>query len=63
MANVQIKIPGVAGIIEAKQALMAQAVAHQFSLITDAPPAAPEQKVRQPSAGDVGKPLQTARLA
>jgi Asp/Glu/hydantoin racemase len=59
MAGVRVTIPGVAGIVEAKAALMAQAVAHQFNIVT----AAPEQKVRQPSAGDIGKRLQTARLA
>jgi hypothetical protein len=63
MAGVTVRIPGTAGIIEAKQALMAQAVAHQFNLVTALPAAAPDLLVRKPSAGDRGKPLETARLA
>jgi hypothetical protein len=59
MAGVSVKIPGTAGIIEAKAALMAQAVQHQWNIVT----AAPEEKVRRPSAGDLGKRLETARLA
>jgi hypothetical protein len=62
MAGVAIRLPGVAGIIEAMAALMAQAVAHQFNVVTAAP-AAPNDTVRKPSAGDLGKTLQTARLA
>jgi hypothetical protein len=59
MAGVTVTIPGSDGIVEAKTALMMQAVQDQFNILT----AAPEQKVRQPSAGDLGKRLQTARLA
>jgi hypothetical protein len=62
MAGVTVRIPGQANIIETKAALMSPAVAHQFSVITGAP-AAPNDKVRKPSAGDIGKRLQTARLA
>jgi hypothetical protein len=43
---------------EAKAAVMAQAVQHQWNITA----AAPEKKVRWPSAGDPGKRLQTARL-
>lgn len=59
MAGFTVKLPGQAGIIEAKATLMAQAVAHQLNIVT----ATPEEKVHQPSAGDIGKRLQTARLA
>jgi hypothetical protein len=38
---------------------MAQAVAHQFNIIT----ATPNDKVRRPSAGDLGRRQQTATLA
>jgi hypothetical protein len=37
---------------------MMQAVQHQWNIAT----AAPEEKVRWPSAGDLGKRLQTAGL-
>jgi hypothetical protein len=47
MAGVTVRIPGQANIIETKAALMSQAVAHQFSVITGAP-AAPNDKVRKP---------------
>jgi hypothetical protein len=59
MAGVSITIPGVAGTVEAKATAMARAVQQQFDIVT----AAPEQKVRRPSAGDLGKRLTTARLA
>jgi hypothetical protein len=59
MAGVNVTIPGVAGTVEAKAALMDQAVRHHWNVIT----AAPEQRVRRPAAGDLGTPLQTARLA
>jgi hypothetical protein len=59
MAGFPVRIPGQAGIIEAKAARMAQAVQHQWNIVT----AAPEEKVRWPSAGDLGKRLQTARPA
>jgi hypothetical protein len=58
MAGARIKIPGAAGIIEAKKALAA-AVQFHFNAAT----APPDQKVRRPSAGDLGKRLTTARLA
>jgi hypothetical protein len=48
----------MAGWIEAKKARLATAVQHQFNIVT----AAPQAKVRRPSAGDLGKRLQTARL-
>jgi hypothetical protein len=59
MAGVAVNIPGTAGIVEAKATLMAQAVQQQWNIAT----AAPEEKVRWPSAGDLGKRLQSARLA
>jgi hypothetical protein len=49
-----VNIPGTAGIVEAKAALMAQAVQHQWNIVT----AAPEKEGRWPSAGDLGKRLQ-----
>jgi hypothetical protein len=54
-----MKTTSRAGVVEAKAALMAQAVQQQWNIVT----AAPEEKVRWPSAGDPGKRLQTARLA
>jgi hypothetical protein len=62
MAGFTIRIPGQANLVETKAATLAQAVAHQFNLVT-ATPATPNDKVRRPSAGDLGRPLQTARLA
>jgi hypothetical protein len=59
MAGVAVNIPGTDGIVEAKAARMAQTVQHQWNIVT----AAPEDKVRRPSAGDLGKRLQTVRLA
>ena len=59
MAGVRIKIPGTAGIVEAKAARIAQTVQHHWKIAT----AAPIKKVRWPSAGNLGKRLQTARLA
>jgi hypothetical protein len=53
-----VRIPGKAGIIEARKARFAAAVAHQFNVIT----APPKKKIRRPGAGDLGKRLQTARL-
>jgi hypothetical protein len=58
MAGVRIKIPGTAGTVEAKAARIAQAVQYHWNVAT----AKPEKKVRWPSAGDLGKRLQTARL-
>jgi hypothetical protein len=55
-----IKIPGAAGVIEAKAARLNQIVAEQFDIVNATPQ--PEQKVRRPSAGDLGRPLTTARL-
>ena len=63
MAGVAVNIPGTAGIVEAKAALMAQAVERQFNIVTASPTAAPDLLVRKPSAGDLGRRLQTARLA
>jgi hypothetical protein len=59
MAGVKVTIPGVAGMIEHRQAVMAQAVAQSYDAVT----AAIEAKPRRPSAGDLGKRLTTARLA
>jgi hypothetical protein len=58
MAPVRIKIPGTAGIVEAKKARMDRAVRQAWNAVT----ATPGQKVRKPSAGNLGKRLQTARL-
>jgi hypothetical protein len=58
MAPVRIKIAGTAGVVEAKKARMAQAVRQSWNIVT----ATPAQKVR-PTAGNLGKRLQTARLA
>jgi hypothetical protein len=55
---IRITIPGTAGIVEAKKALMAAAVQWHWNVAT----APPVKKVRWPSAGDLGKRLQTARL-
>lgn len=65
MAGVTVTIPGIAAIDEAKQALMAQAVAEQFNIVTANPPAStdPNDQLRRPSVGDLGRPLQTVRLA
>jgi hypothetical protein len=56
---VPLKIPGQAGIVEAKKARLAAAVQWQWNVVT----ATPQAKPRRPSAGDLGKRLQTARLA
>jgi hypothetical protein len=53
MAGVPAKIPGTAGIVEAKAARVAQAVQWHWNVAT----APPERKVRWPSAGDLGKPI------
>jgi hypothetical protein len=52
-----VKIPGT-GTVEAKAARIAQAVQHHWNIAT----APPTKKIRRPSAGDIGKRLQTARL-
>lgn len=59
-----IRLPGAAGTIESRKQLMAQVVAQHFAIATaqPAPTATLEQKVRRPSAGDLGKRLTTARL-
>jgi hypothetical protein len=72
MAGVRITVPGIGGQIEAKKARMAAAVAHSWNVVA-APPAKPqamplwkqpdEAKPRRASLGDLGKRLQTARLA
>src|ERR1700682_5384777 len=54
MGGVAVYIPGTAGIVEAKAALMAQAVQHQFNIATTLPAAAPDLLVRNRSAGDLG---------
>ena len=59
MAGVRIKIPGPAGTVEAKAARIAQAIQHHWNVVTATPQAKPP---RRPSAGDLGKRLQTARL-
>jgi len=56
---VPLKIPGPAGIVEAKAARIAQAVQYHWNVAT----APPTKKVGWPSAGDLGKRLRTARLA
>jgi hypothetical protein len=58
MASVRVKIPGIGGQIEAKKARIDAAVKWHWNLAT----APPEKIVRRPSAGDLGKRLQTARL-
>jgi hypothetical protein len=83
MAGVQVTIPGQAGILESRQALMDAAVRQQFSIFSATPagnapdpvsapgsnrPLAPagfpalDANVRQPSASNLGRPLQTTRL-
>jgi hypothetical protein len=59
MAGIPLKIPGTANIAEGNAAQMAAAIQWSFNTVT-APPIKP---VRWPSAGDLGKRLQTARLA
>jgi hypothetical protein len=54
MPSATIKIPGQAGIIEARKALLAQAVQVSWNAVKAEP--------RRQSAGDLGKRLQTARL-
>ena len=41
MLGVSVKIPGTAGIVEAKKARLAAAVEHQFNIVTAAPRKAP----------------------
>jgi hypothetical protein len=59
MAGVRVTIPGVGGQIEARKARIDAAVKFHWNLAT----AAPEKKVRRPSAGDSGKRLRTTPLA
>jgi hypothetical protein len=59
MAGVKITIPGVGGQIEAKKARIDAAVKFHWNLAT----ATPEKKVRRPSAGDLGKRLETTPLS
>jgi hypothetical protein len=57
--GVSLKISATANIVETKPARLAAAVQWQWNIAT----APPEKKARPPGAGDVGKRLQTARLA
>jgi hypothetical protein len=59
MTSVKIIIPGRGGIIEARKARLAAAVQWQWNVVT----APPEKKIRPPSAGDLVRRPQTARLA
>ncbi len=59
MASVRVQIPGRADTVQAKAALMAQVVQHQWNVVT----ATPQAKPRRPSASNIGRPLTTARLA
>ena len=74
MAGVRVTIPGTAGIVEGKKAALAAAVRHQWNVVTATPEAPqamplwkrPDEAKTQPrraSAGDLGKRLQTLRLA
>lgn len=54
-----IKIPGTAGQAKERADRLSAAVRWHLNLAM----APPEQKARPPSAGDLGKRLQTARLA
>jgi hypothetical protein len=56
------KLPGAAGAIESRQQLMAQAVADQFAIFAPTPAPDPNAIQRRPQAGNLGKPLTTARL-
>jgi hypothetical protein len=56
MAGVGIRIPGQAGLAQARKARMAAAIRWQWNVAT----APPEKKIRWPSAGDLGKRLTTA---
>jgi hypothetical protein len=60
MAGITVQIPGTANLIESRQALMNQAIAEQFNIVTATP--SPDAKVRPPSASNLGRPLTTARL-
>jgi hypothetical protein len=64
MAGVQVTIPGQAGVLESRQALMNQAIAEQFNIFSPppVPNGTPDARVRQPSARDLGRPLTTTRL-
>jgi hypothetical protein len=53
-----IKIAGTAGIVESKKARMDRAVRQAWNIVT----ATPAKIQRKPSAGNLGKRLQTARL-
>jgi hypothetical protein len=60
MAGVNVKVPGVAGIIESRKAVLAQSVAQQFANLPPiaAPlPTTPDDRMRRPMAGDLGKRL------
>ena len=71
MAGVRVTIPGIGGQVEAKKASMAAAVVQSWNAM-HAPPQPPqamplwkqadEAKIRRPSAGDLGKRLQTEPL-
>jgi hypothetical protein len=64
MAGVNVKLPGVAGVIEARQQLMAQAVADQFANFSPMTVPVPNsEKLRRPMAGDLGKRLTPIGLA
>jgi hypothetical protein len=58
-ARPSTQIPGQAGIVEAKKPRIAQAVQMSWNAVASQP----TNKPRRRSAGDLGKRLQTARLA
>jgi hypothetical protein len=70
VAGVKITIPGSADVVETKAALLRYAVEQQFANLSPmapvpgtATPDANADKVRRPSAGDLGKRLSTVGLA
>jgi hypothetical protein len=62
MAGFSVRIPGTAGIIEAKRALMAQAVPHQFNIVTALPAAGPDLLVPTDDCAHTAKAQGTVRL-
>jgi hypothetical protein len=62
MASVTVRVPGQAGVVEAKAAQLAAAVQWHWNAASGPVTALPQAMPRRPSAGDLGRPLQTARL-
>jgi hypothetical protein len=70
VTGISLKIPGTAGIVEKRQALLPQSVLDQFANLAMAVPIpatlspdANADKLRRPSVGDLGKRLTPIGLA